>query len=315
MSASRPPITPTPPLTDPAGPSTLTVVQRLASLVRLSHTVFGLPFALAAAGLAHRSALAHGGEGLTLTRLGLILLAFTGARTAAMGFNRIVDRDIDAENPRTAGRELPAGLLSLRSAWVLTIGSAAAFVGAAWWLGPVPLALAPICLAVILGYSLFKRFSWSAHLVLGVALALAPGGAWVAVTGTLADLTTPLWLMAAVACWVAGFDVLYSLQDHGFDRARGLHSIPVRFGVRGALVLSALLHVVTVAALVVVHVHAGLGAWHGVGLGLIAAILVHEHAIIGPGDLRRIDRAFFDLNGYVSLAYLACVGLDLWLAA
>lgn len=295
-------------------PSLPTTLGRMASLVRLSHTVFGLPFALAAAGLAHRSAVAHGGEGLTLARLALILLAFTGARTAAMGFNRIVDRDIDADNPRTAARELPAGLLSVRAAWALTIVSAAVFVLAAWLLGPVPLFLSPICLVVILGYSLFKRFSWSAHLVLGVALALAPGGAWVAITGTLTDLATPLWLMLAVATWVAGFDVLYSLQDEGFDRARGLHSIPVRFGVRGAVWLSGLLHVVTVAALAVVHVHAGLGAWHGVGLGLIAAILVYEHAIVGPGDLRRIDRAFFDLNGYVSLAYLACVGLDLWLA-
>ena len=203
-----------------SAPSLPTTLKRLGSLVRLSHTVFGLPFALAAAGLAHRSALAHGGEGLTLARLGLILLAFTGARTAAMGFNRIVDRGIDGENPRTAGRELPAGLLSLRAAWLLTALSALAFVFAAWSLGPVPLYLSPICLLVILGYSLFKRFSWSAHLVLGLALALAPGGAWVAITGSLDDLTTPLWLMLAVACWVAGFDVLYSLQDESFDRAR-----------------------------------------------------------------------------------------------
>ena len=303
-----------PPLAVTAPSSPLRTLQRLASLVRLSHTVFGLPFALAAAGLAHRSALAHGGEGLTLARLGLILLAFTGARTAAMGFNRIVDRRIDADNPRTAGRELPAGLLSLPAAWALTVLSALAFVFAAWSLGPVPLVLSPICLLIILGYSLFKRFSWSAHLVLGLALALAPGGAWVAITGTLTDLATPLWLMLAVACWVAGFDVLYSLQDEPFDRARGLHSIPVRFGVRGALILSGLLHLVTVAALAVVHLHAGLGAWHGLGLALIAAILVYEHAIVRPTDLSRIDRAFFDLNGYVSLAYLACVGLDLWLA-
>lgn len=293
----------------------LTTLARLASLVRLSHTIFGLPFALAAAGLAHRSALAHGGDGLTLARLGFILLAFTGARTAAMGFNRIVDRRIDADNPRTAGRELPAGLLSLRAAWLLTVLSALVFLFAAWSLGPVPLYLSPICLLVILGYSLFKRFSWSAHLVLGLALALAPGGAWVAITGTLSDLTTPLWLMLAVACWVAGFDILYSLQDESFDRARGLHSIPVRFGVRGALILSGLLHLVTLAGLLVVHLHAGLGPWHALGLALVAAILVYEHAIVSPTDLSRIDRAFFDLNGYISLAYLACVLVDLWRAA
>ena len=296
-----------------SAPSLPTTLKRLGSLVRLSHTVFGLPFALAAAGLAHRSALAHGGEGLTLARLGLILLAFTGARTAAMGFNRIFDRHIDADNPRTAGRELPAGLLSLRSAWALTLGSILVFLLAAWSLGPVPLYLSPLCLLIILGYSLFKRFSWSAHLVLGLALALAPGGAWLAVTGTLNDLTIPLWLMLAVACWVAGFDVIYSLQDHDFDRGRGLHSIPVRFGVRGALILSGVLHLGTVLALLAVHLHAGLGAWHGLGLALITATLIYEHAIVRPGDLSRIDRAFFDLNGYISLAYLLCAVLDLYL--
>jgi putative 4-hydroxybenzoate polyprenyltransferase len=225
-----------------------------------------------------------------------------------MGFNRIVDRRIDADNPRTAARELPAGLLSLRAAWLLTVLSALAFVFAAWSLGPVPLYLSPICLLVILGYSLFKRFSWSAHLVLGLALALAPGGAWVAITGSLADLATPLWLMLAVACWVAGFDILYSLQDESFDRARGLHSIPVRFGVRGALRLSALLHLVTVAALVAVHVHAGLGA-----LARPRPRPHRRHPRVRARDRlprrtsARIDRAFFDLNGYVSLAYLACV--------
>jgi len=289
----------------------VSTLGRLASLVRLSHTVFGLPFALAAAGLAHRSAVAHGQSGLTARSLVLILLAFTGARTAAMAFNRILDRKIDADNPRTAARELPAGLLSLRTAWVFTIAAAAVFLAAAAALGPLPLLLAPACLAIILGYSAFKRFSWSAHLVLGLGLALAPGGAWIAITGSLAEPAVPLWLMAAVACWVAGFDILYSLQDASFDRARGLHSIPVRFGVRGALRLSALLHVGTVAGLVAVHVTAGLGPWHAVGIGLIAVLLAYEHALVRPDDLSRLDRAFFDLNGYVSLAYLACAWLDL----
>jgi 4-hydroxybenzoate polyprenyltransferase len=287
-------------------------LRRFASLVRLSHTVFGLPFALAAAGLAHRSAVAHGQPGLTPLRLLLIVLAFTGARTAAMGFNRIVDRRFDAENPRTAARELPAGLLSLRTAWVLTLAAAAVFFAAAAALGPIPLALSPVCLLVIFGYSLFKRFSWSSHLVLGVALAFAPGGAWIAVTGGLDELAIPLWLMAAVACWVAGFDILYSLQDEAFDRARGLHSIPVRFGVRGALILSGVLHLGTVAGLILVHRIAGLGLWHAAGVGLIAVLLAYEHAIVRPGDLSRIDRAFFDLNGWVSLGYLACACLDLW---
>ncbi len=283
-----------------------TTVRRLGDLVRFSHTIFGLPFALAAAALAHRHVVAGGGLGLTWGRLALIVLAFTAARTSAMGYNRIADREIDGDNPRTAARELPAGLVSLPAAVALTAGSAAVFLLIAWLLGPVPLLLAPVCLALILGYSLFKRFSWSAHLVLGLALALAPGGAWVAVTGEVAGAATALWLMLAVATWVAGFDILYSLQDERFDRERGLHSIPVRFGTLGALVISGALHLVTVAALVAVHLRESLGLAHAVGVALIAALLAYEHAIVRPGDLSRIDRAFFDLNGYISVGYLAC---------
>lgn len=284
-----------------------------ARLVRLSHTVFGLPFALAATALAHQTAVAAGAEGLTAMRLVWVLVAFTAARAAAMGFNRIVDRDIDAANPRTATREIPAGLISLRAARGFTFASIAIFVGAAWALGPLPLALSPLCVAVVLGYSYFKRFSWSSHLFLGLALALAPGGAWIAVTGTFDGWQTPAVLMAAVGSWVAGFDVLYSLQDREFDRDRGLHSIPARFGVVGALGISGALHVITVACLVAVHLMAGLGLWHAAGIALISVILIYEHAIVRPNDLSRIDRAFFDLNGYVSIAYFACLLMDLWL--
>ncbi len=304
-SPGAPPPTPSPPARGPWG-----AVRSFSSLVKLSHTIFGLPFALAAAVLAHESARTAGLEGLTWVRTLWILLAFTTARTAAMGFNRIVDREVDAQNPRTAGRELPRGVLSVRAASLLTGLAALGFLGAAWALGPLPRLLALPCLALVLGYSLFKRFSWSAHIVLGFALALAPGGAWIAVTGSFAGWPTPSLLMLAVASWVAGFDVIYSLQDEGFDRDRGLHSIPVRFGTRGALILSALLHVVTVGALVALHLHAGLGLWHALGIGLIGVILVYEHWIVRPGDLSRVNKAFFDLNGYVSMAYLACVLID-----
>lgn len=296
-----------------AQPGPWATLTRFASLVRLSHTVFGLPFALAAAVIADRSAVAMDGAGLTWVRGAWILLAFTAARTAAMGFNRIVDRHIDAENPRTASRELPAGAISVASAWLLTLLSAAVFVGAAAALGELPLLLSPLCVLVIFGYSLFKRLSWSAHLVLGVALSLAPGGAWVAVTGSLVGWTTPIALMLAVATWVAGFDILYSLQDHAFDRDAGLHSIPVRFGVRGSLFLSGLLHLLTVGALAGLHVQAGLGGLHALGIALIALILAYEHWIVRPGDLSRIDRAFFDLNGYVGIAYLACTVADVYM--
>ena len=232
------------------------------------------------------------------------------ARTAAMGFNRIVDRRIDAANPRTADRELPKGLIDVRTAWAFTLGAAAIFVGSAIALGPLPGLLAVPALAIVFGYSLFKRFSWTSHLMLGIALALAPGGAWIAVTGSL-DAAPPLLLMLAVATWVAGFDVIYSLMDERFDRDQGLHSIPVRFGPKGALVLSAALHVGTVLALVGVHLSAGLGLAHAMGIFAIAAVLVYEHAIVRPGDLSRVNKAFFDLNGWVSLVYLAAAIVDL----
>ncbi len=281
--------------------------------VRLSHTIFGLPFALASTALAHVWSVEHGGEGLTVMRLVWIVLAFTGARTAAMGFNRIVDRKWDAMNPRTADREIPAGVIGVGTAWGLTVGSAALFVLSSAMLGRLPLLLSPLCLLVIGGYSLFKRFSWSSHLVLGVALALAPAGAWVAVTGSLQGWGTPLLLMVAVASWVAGFDVLYSLGDMEFDKEVGLHSIPARFGVVGSLWISAGLHVVTVGMLVGLQVSAGLGWAHAVGVLLIGGLLGVEHALVRPGDLSKLGKAFFDVNGYISLAYLACTLVDVLL--
>ncbi|MCA9710592.1 MAG: putative 4-hydroxybenzoate polyprenyltransferase [Myxococcales bacterium] len=291
----------------PPRPGLLHDARSFSRLVKLGHTVFGLPFALAAALLAHRFAVDHGQPGLTWGRLLLLVLAFAGARAAAMGFNRIVDRRFDAQNPRTADHELPRGVISVRAAAWFTALSAVVFVAAAAALGPVPAILAGPCLLVVLGYSYFKRFSWSSHLLLGLALALAPGGAFVAVTGSFDGWWIPVPLMLAVATWVAGFDVLYSLADADFDRAHGLHSIPARFGIRGALVISALLHVGTVAALLALHWLAGLGAVHLAGVGLVAALLVYEHWIVRPNDLTRLGKAFFDLNGYVSLGYLLAV--------
>jgi 4-hydroxybenzoate polyprenyltransferase len=291
-------------------PGVWTTLVRYASLVRLSHTIFGLPFTLAAGVLAHRACLQQGlgdGVGMTWLKLVWIIVAFTGARTTAMGFNRIVDRKIDAANPRTATRELPAGAISLGAAWALTIFASAVFVGAAAALGPIALAFTPVCLLVICGYSLFKRFSWAAHLILGIALSLGPAGAWVAVTGGLEGFLIPGLMMIAVGTWVAGFDVIYSLQDHDFDAETGLHSIPVAFGVRGALWCSAILHLLTAAALVALQVLAGLGVPHLVGLIAVVAILFYEHWIVRPSDLSRINKAFFDLNGWISIAYFAAI--------
>ena len=312
MSA-REPADPADPGAAPRPPAGLwATLVHYASLVRLSHTIFGLPFTLAAAILAHRAALAGLGDGIGMTWLKLvwIVLAFTGARTAAMGFNRIVDRKIDAANPRTATRELPAGAISLRAATLLTTLAALVFVGSAAALGPVALALSPLCLIIVCGYSLFKRFSWTAHLILGVALALGPAGAWVAVTGSLEGFTLPGVMMLAVGSWVAGFDVIYSLQDRDYDSEVGLHSIPVVFGVRGALALSAGLHLVTSAALIALHLLAGLGLPHLIGLCAVIAILIYEHIIVRPDDLSRINKAFFDLNGWISIAYFAAMLID-----
>lgn len=287
--------------------------RRLASLVKLRHTVFGLPFALAAAAVGHQQATAAGHEGLTWLRLALVIVAFTFARTAAMAFNRLVDRELDADNPRTRDREIPSGTVSVRAAAWLVAGSGAAFCLTAAALGPWPLALSPVALILILGYSYTKRVSWACHLVLGLCLSLAPAGAWVAVTGLAAgDAALPLLLMLAVASWVAGFDILYSLSDEAFDRAHGLHSIPVALGRRGALVVSAALHVLTAGALVAFHVAAGLGTAHAVGVAAMTALLAWEHWIVRPNDLSRLGKAFFDLNGWAALAYLAAVVTDLF---
>jgi 4-hydroxybenzoate polyprenyltransferase len=283
----------------------LTAVATFGRMVKFSHTVFALPFALAAAAIAARD------HGLAAWRLVAILLAMIGARTAAMGFNRIVDRHIDAANPRTAGRELPTGRVSLTAAWTLTLASTGLFVGAAAWLGPLCLALSPVALALLFGYSYTKRFTWLCHLFLGLAIAAGPGGAWIAVTGSVSP--PALWLMAAVATWIGGFDILYALSDREFDRAHGLHSIPARFGVRGALALSAGLHAITVAALCGLAQSASLGPVYQVGILAIAGILLWEHAIVRPTDLSRLDMAFFNLNGYVSVAFLIATGVDLLL--
>ncbi|HEX6245384.1 MAG TPA: UbiA-like polyprenyltransferase [Polyangiales bacterium] len=277
-------------------------LRHVGSLVKFSHTIFALPFALAAVVLA-----APYGQ-VTALRVGLIVLCIAAARTAAMAFNRLVDRDIDAHNPRTAEREIPRGVLSVGFVRALVAGSCLVFVIGAYLLGPLPLLLSPIALGLALGYSYVKRFSSLCHLVLGAAIAFAPGGAWIAVG---APVTLAPWLLVlAVAAWVGGFDILYSLQDEGFDREAGLYSIPSRLGVTGALWVSALLHVVTLACLVGVGLVLGRGAGYFAGTALVGAILVYEHMIVRPSDLSRINKAFFDLNGYISVGFLVCVLID-----
>jgi len=277
-------------------------LHKVGSLVKFSHTIFALPFALAAALLA-----APYGD-LSAWRVALIVLCIAAARTAAMAFNRLVDRDIDAKNPRTADRELPRGVLSVGFVRALVIGSSLVFVLAAPLLGRLPLLLSPLALALALGYSYVKRFSSLCHLVLGAAIAFAPGGAWIALG---APVTLAPWLLVlAVASWVGGFDILYSLQDEAFDKAEGLYSIPAKLGVVGALWVSGLLHVLTALCLVGVGITLERGGAYFTGAALVAVILIYEHAIVRPSDLSKINKAFFDLNGYISVGFFLCVLLD-----
>ena len=280
----------------------LRAITTFGRMVKFSHTVFALPFALAAA------AMAAYGHGVTVAQMVAIVLAMVGARTAAMGFNRIVDRRVDAANPRTAGRELPTGKVSLTAAVTLTVASAALFLAAAAWLGPLCLRLAPIVLALVLGYSFTKRFTWLCHLFLGLAIGSAPTAAWIAVRGRLD--APAVWLSAAVATWIAGFDVLYALSDRDFDRRAGIYSIPARFGVPAALLISAVLHAASVAALLLAGHAASLGWIYLVGVAVVSAMLIWEHAILRPSDLSRLDVAFFNLNGYVSVIYFASTLAD-----
>lgn len=275
-------------------------VGRYARLVALPHTIFALPFALGAAALAWR----HGAVPFSLARLLYIIVAVAAARTAAMGFNRVADRRLDAANPRTANRELPRGAVSLGGAVAVTAAAATIFVVAAALLGRWPLILSPVALAILLGYSLAKRFTWATHLWLGVCLGGAPAGAWIAITNGFG--WAPLALSLAVACWVGGFDIIYSTQDVAFDRARGLGSIPARFGVARALWISRALHVGAVAGLIAFGLLLHLGVVYGAGVAVIAATLAYEQRIVSPADLSRVDKAFFDLNGYVSLAFAVC---------
>jgi 4-hydroxybenzoate polyprenyltransferase len=277
----------------------MTGIVAFGRMIKFSHSIFAMPFALASAALAAKETTT------TPLQWGLIVACMVTARSAAMGFNRIVDRQLDAANPRTATREIPSGAVSLSSAVTFTALSAIAFVGLSAWLHPLCGWLSPIALLVVCGYSYGKRFTSLVHLWLGVALGLAPIAAWIAITGTVA--AAPLVLAAAVATWVAGFDILYSLQDEEYDRGAGLNSIPARLGQVGAMRVSRALHVLTITALAVLPAVVSLAWPYWVGVAIIAGVLGWEHSLVKPGDLSRIDKAFFDLNGYVSLVFLAAV--------
>lgn len=267
--------------------------------IKISHTIFALPFALAAAWLVWQDQPVTGAQWLW------IVAAMVGARSSAMGFNRLVDRRIDEKNPRTQDRELPSGRLTPAWGWALTLGSAALLVLAAGMLHPLALKVSPLVIAVLWGYSLTKRFTALCHIWLGMALGLAPICVWIALTGSVT--LTPVLMAGAITTWVGGFDILYSLQDRGYDQGVGLHSIPAALGEKGALIVSALLHVGTMAFLVSLPATVPLAWPYWVGVTLIGAILSWEHTLVKPGDLSRMGKAFFQANSYVSMVFLAAV--------
>ena len=274
------------------------ITARFARLVKIEHTVFALPFAYVGAFLAVDGApSAHD--------LLWITLAMVGGRSLAMALNRLIDAGIDARNPRTAGRELPSGQLSVAQVAVFCAASLALFVLSVWQLAPLTHVLWPIPVAGFVIYPYLKRLTWLCHLWLGVVDGLAPLGAWVAITN---HLPWQAWVLgAAVAFWVAGFDFFYALFDVDVDRAERLHSIATRFGVRGAFFGARLSHAATVACLVIAGAGLSVGVLYWIGVAVVGSLLVYEHALVRPGDLRRLDAAFFTMNGVISVAFAAFV--------
>jgi 4-hydroxybenzoate polyprenyltransferase len=268
------------------------MVRTFLEMIKFEHTVFALPFALMAA------VVAAGGIPRAST-LGWILLAMVGARSSAMAFNRLVDLEFDRKNPRTASRALPAGLLTRAQVWAFVAASTVLLTVAAWRLNPLALYLSPVALAVIWGYSYTKRFTSLCHLVLGIAIGIAPSAAWIAVRGTLD--WAPVLLTVAVMLWVGGFDVIYACQDAEFDRKAGLHSLPGRLGIAGALAVSRAMHVGAVLSLLAVPLLAPLGWIYYAGVGAAALLLVYEQWLVRPHDLSRVNAAFFTVNGFVSI--------------
>lgn len=291
---------PTPPIRTPTGQT-----RELLDMIKFEHTVFALPFALLGALAA--------AQGIPPLRTSLwILAAMVGARTAAMTFNRLVDEEVDAENPRTATRALPAGRVSRAGAMVLMGAGIVLFGLAAGALGPLTWALSPLALLIILGYSLCKRFTAWAHVVLGLSLSGAPLGAWIAVAGRIE--APALWLSGGVLAWTAGFDILYALQDETFDRRAGLHSIPSRLGTTRALFLSRTLHLLALLCWALFNHQMGGHLWSWAGWCVVAGMLAREQWLVRNGDLSRIDQAFFTLNSLVGLVFFLGHLLEWWLS-
>jgi 4-hydroxybenzoate polyprenyltransferase len=283
-------------------------IRLTLEMIKFEHSVFALPFALTGAFLAVREL--RLGRGVVLGKLPWIVLAMVGARSAAMAFNRILDAGIDARNPRTHTRHIPAGTLSVAFAWGFVIVSSGVLAAAAWMLNPLCFALAPVALAVVFFYSFTKRFTSLSHLVLGISLGIAPAAAWIAMAGSL-DARV-LWLTAAVTFWTAGFDIIYSCQDFEFDKASGLFSVPSRFGIAGGLWIARALHTAMIACLIMLVLTFHLGWLSLLGIAAIVGLLAYEHSLVKADDLSRVNAAFFTVNGYVSVLFFLFWAADIY---
>ena len=286
----------------------MTRLHTYLSFVRFGHSVFALPFALTGALLALRASPAAPRD--IAWRVLWIVVAMVAARTAAMGFNRLVDARWDAQNPRTAMREIPRGAMTRREATMVVVVAAVAFIGASFPLGSLCFALSPVALAIVFWYSLAKRFTSYTQLFLALAMAVAPVGGWLAAGGPIGAIE-PWLLGAAIGAWVGGFDILYACQDLEFDRAAGLRSIPVRFGVRTSLLMSRLMHVAAVIFLAALGAVADLSALYLAGVAIVAVLLAYEQSLVSEHDLSQVKRAF-DLNGYVGILYFAATAVSIY---
>ncbi|MEW6161880.1 MAG: UbiA-like polyprenyltransferase [Nitrospirota bacterium] len=270
-------------------------------MIKFPHSIFALPFAFTGA------IIAAGGIP-SMRKIVWITIAMIGARSGAMGLNRIIDRKIDQANPRTRNRELPTGIIKLSEAVLFTVASFVIFILAAYMLNPLCLKLSPIAIAVLFIYSYTKRFTWATHFVLGIALSVAPLGAWIAVKGTFDLEIIPMGI--AVVFWLAGFDTLYALQDIEFDKSHGIYSIPQRFGIKKALFLARIFHLITFLLLVFIGILFRMGIFYWLGMMVVAGLFIYEHSLLKEDDLSRLDIAFFNMNGYISITVFVFTLLD-----
>jgi 4-hydroxybenzoate polyprenyltransferase len=279
----------------------------ILEMIKFEHTIFALPFAYLGMILGNQI---EEGSWPTGWEILWTTVAMVGARSAAMTLNRVIDRRIDAKNPRTAGRAIPAGLISALEAWIFILVSFTLLFVAAVQLNPLAVKLLPLAVFVLVFYSYTKRFTWMCHLILGIAIGLAPMGGWVAATGNLSG--TAVLLFITVAFWTAGFDVIYATQDLDYDRKEGLHSIPVRFGLAGSLWIARGFHFLTSICLLLLYLFTPLNWIFGVGVILALLILIYEHSIISPRDMSRLDTAFFTMNGILSMVIFTFATIDIW---